>query len=681
LGKPAKIIASMLCAAALNLCSATELGATRFLYRIGGQETPPEVPEGWDVEFVWQPWSDIDEERFGVTELIDLSQEFIAPQGLDPDQNQTPLVRGRGGWIKAIEGFTWRDEPALVTLFDEDPNTAYSGGGGSQSTAYGSCFGTDLCEEDERIFSRFSSERQPSRGIWINLGGLFPIRRIELFPSPTYAARNERVLDHFLIGTNDGDTRKDGRREAAFWDGRPEFFVDYDIRHLRFTNNTPHLVLDMADVPVENIIFEATLGVWELAEFEVYGAGFAPVATYTSNIIDLIDPAALGEMSWSGSNPEGTEIVISARSGDRADPNSYWRLTFRGDERSRLDDEGVPLTRAAYDKLENGAKAGVSPNTEDWDNWLGLEYDTGAADVAGRGARQFIQFQAQLLSDRPVDARSQLDYVEFEIGKPPLVTRALAEISPIEVKPREVTRFQYFILPEFEIGDLGFDSIEIETPVRAASVDSLILSTPDGEDRIAFDVSALATIGDSGFTIQIPEGFRRTLETEGEPIEVIFRSSVYTYGAQFPGRVFDSTKPWEVHQRLTPGDVDLAVDSSRLTVGLTEVGGASVGTLELSTPVLTPNGDGMNDELAITYELVNLAGSVPVSVDIYDLSGRLVAQFLNSRASGKWHETWYGTYGNELNGALAPPGVYIIRMDVDTDESTDTALSSVALAY
>lgn len=217
--------------------------------------------------------------------------------------------------------------------------------------------------------------------------------------------------------------------------------------------------------------------------------------------------------------------------------------------------------------------------------------------------------------------------------------------------------------------------------MRVASVDTLILSTPDGEDRVAFDVSDVAAISDSGFSIQIPNEYRRDLETEGEPIEIIFRTSVYTYGSQFRGRVFDSERPWEVRQRLTPGDVDPAVDSSRLTVGLSEVGGTAVGTLELSSSVLTPNGDGINDELEIIYELVNLAGSVPVTVEVYDLSGRLVAQLVSSRASGRWNETWHGTYGNEINGALAPPGLYIIRVEVSTDEATDTVLSSVALAY
>ena len=268
--------------------------------------------------------------------------------------------------------------------------------------------------------------------------------------------------------------------------------------------------------------------------------------------------------------------------------------------------------------------------------------------------------------------------MEFEVSQPPLVNTAWAEISPVEATPREATRFCYSILPEFEIGDSGFDSIEIATPVRAVSVDTLILSDPVTQERIEIDVRDIATISDDGFVIQIPAEYRRTEETAGEPIEVIFRATIFTFGTHFSGRVFDSTRPWEVRQRLTAGDADPSVESNRLTVGLSEIGGKSVGELQLSSAVLTPNGDGTNDELTISYALVNLAGSVPVTVGVFDLSGRQVALMTSDRASGSFTETWDGTDGGTK---LMPPGIYLIRMDVTTDKSTDTVLSSVALAY
>ena len=152
----------------------------------------------------------------------------------------------------------------------------------------------------------------------------------------------------------------------------------------------------------------------------------------------------------------------------------------------------------------------------------------------------------------------------------------------------------------------------------------------------------------------------------------------FQYGSVFEGRVFDSRREWEVRQRLAGGDADPLVDGNTLSVTLTEVEARAVGALRLSSPALTPNGDGINDELTIDYDLVNMVGSVPVTVGFFDLSGRKVAEVVSERASGQWTEIWDGTDGS---GNLQPPGMYILRMEVETDETSDTVTEAVALVY
>ena len=664
-----------------------ECEATLYVYRIGGEDAPPpEFPDQWDVAFVSIPWSSVDEELFGAAHRLDMSQSSIGPVRIEAGVNQTPLVRDRGGWIWSVDGFSWGEhEPTLALLGDQDLNTAYFGfataGGG-----LGTCWTDDLpeirpgkhrqCFDVERIFRQYGGQ---SRGIWINLGGLFPIRTVVLHA--TTSRGQELSLSHFLIGSNDGDPLKIGYREAAFWVGLHELFVDFDMRHLVFANNAARVELDMGDVPVENIIFETT-GFLELAEIEVYGDGFSPRATYTSNILDLEKPAALGELSWSGDRPEGTDVLLRMRSGNDEDPRYYWRYTFRGDERTRFDDEGRLLTQATYEALEGGEKAGITPDTGSWEFWTPpVEFAKRRVELAGERPRQFVQFEAEFLSDKPVEARSVLDFLQFEVSKPPVVSQVLAEIEPLVANPREVTRFSYRILPEFEADDQGFDSIQIDTPARVVSVDTLILSSADSdnpEGRDTLDVSAAADVSDSGFIIPLPAGYRRDQQSTGLIIEIIFRAPVYQYGFAFSGRVFDSDRPWEVRQRVTPGDADPTVESSSLIVELSDLGASSVDELELSSAVLTPNSDGINDVLEIGFELVNLAGSVPIEIGVYDLSGRRVTRIVSAGASGKFSEAWDGTDGD---GTLLPPGLYVIRMAVTSDEATDIATTTVALAY
>ena len=75
-----------------------------------------------------------------------------------------------------------------------------------------------------------------------------------------------------------------------------------------------------------------------------------------------------------------------------------------------------------------------------------------------------------------------------------------------------------------------------------------------------------------------------------------------------------------MRQALTAGNADPLVDSNTLSVGLVNVEEKAVNALKLSSPVVTPNGDGINDALEIEYELLNLFGAVPVALELYDLS-------------------------------------------------------------
>lgn len=118
----------------------------------------------------------------------------------------------------------------------------------------------------------------------------------------------------------------------------------------------------------------------------------------------------------------GAAIDLSMRSGDDTDPNLYWRLTFRGAERSRLDHKGKPLTRRSYKSLEGGEKGGIAPDHENWEFWTPpLAFDTGRSDLAGTKPRRFVQFKADFNSTRG-EAGSRIDYLQFEVSHPPVAS-------------------------------------------------------------------------------------------------------------------------------------------------------------------------------------------------------------------------------------------------------------------
>ena len=190
------------------------------------------------------------------------------------------------------------------------------------------------------------------------------------------------------------------------------------------------------------------------------------------------------------------------------------------------------------------------------------------------------------------------------------------------------------------------------------------------------DSQWLAEIDSSAFVVHIPH---RDDRHTGEVIEIAFHARVFDYGTVFEGRVSDSTRPWEMPQFLEPGDADFLAENNSLTVELVEVSQLVLDEIELSTEVFTPNGDGVNDALEIGFDLVNLSEAVPVRLEVFDLAGTRRAEVPLARlASGPHSMSWDGTGDNRR---LVAPGLYVLRVDVATDDATFTASRVVSVAY
>ena len=106
---------------------------------------------------------------------------------------------------------------------------------------------------------------------------------------------------------------------------------------------------------------------------------------------------------------------------------------------------------------------------------------------------------------------------------------------------------------------------------------------------------------------------------------------------------------------------------------------ALVQQLDFSTPVITPNNDGVHDELDITYSLFGLPEQIPVNLEIYALDGRRMATVpQGQQTSGPQTARWDG---RDENGQVLPPGVYLIGIAVQSERNGDAALRPLGLAY
>ena len=123
---------------------------------------------------------------------------------------------------------------------------------------------------------------------------------------------------------------------------------------------------------------------------------------------------------------------------------------------------------------------------------------------------------------------------------------------------------------------------------------------------------------DESLEILLP---RKVTAESNDPLRVVFAAEVFARATTFTGEVLTEDEN-RLPQPIEPGDASAAVSTNSLRViGAADAASEIVRRVRLSSGVITPNGDGVNDRLAIEYALFLLPESVPVVFDVYDLAG------------------------------------------------------------
>jgi len=95
--------------------------------------------------------------------------------------------------------------------------------------------------------------------------------------------------------------------------------------------------------------------------------------------------------------------------------------------------------------------------------------------------------------------------------------------------------------------------------------------------------------------------------------------------------------------------------------------------------VLTPNGDGVNDAVGLSYLLSQFAGDVRVRLEVCDLRGRRVRTLADGWQSvGRTELLWDGV---DDAGRRVPPAVYLCRLEVDSDARGFRRTRTIGVAY
>ena len=599
------------------------------IYRFGGPDVPPPKETGEvGVDFVQWDWTDFDPTLGGEALDLDLKPDAIASLRRDPAVNLAPTAEEEGG--------VYIEPPLNDQVWDGDPTTVW------KATPY-------LCGQLLAYYLTCNDDFSNLGTANINLGSLYEIDRIRIVSGLRNPGATVQGLRVFL-----GPPVTD-----RFYDPPPPFSPwVVEIRDNR------QQVLDIPMPPnrgtgfVQIALQEHTLP-WEVHDIHVYARGFASQSTYMSTIFDFDRPMAYGPLRWNGEKGDQAKVQIQTRSGLDDDPVSYWRYIGRGVDKTQV-------SAAGYGELSPGERAGTGYDRGNWSFWSTYEFgDSLGTQIVSPSPRRYFQFRVDFLPRD--DDGGVVEFLEFRVSEP-VATDLVAEVWPAEARTGEWTDFTYVLLPTIGVEDPGFDRLEI----RSESLLGPVSGVQVGDTDVAY-------------TVEAAEPHRLVLafpplqpSDSGALVEVDFEAKVRRYGARFEGRVWHSTRPIDVPQAANDGDATGDYEANRVSVATAERNRLLL-RMDEAVRVVTPNGDGLNDEAVFTFELFEITGQASVRVEVVDLSGRRVRVVDDGdRGIGVYEFPWDA---RDDRGLIVPPGLYVGRVRVQTDGSKVEKVRVLYVAY
>ncbi len=415
-----------------------------------------------------------------------------------------------------------------------------------------------------------------------------------------------------------------------------------------------------------------------MSEMQLYGEGYQPEVSLTSNLIELGDSFNLASIEWDADTPPGTAVVLQTRTGAKVDEvYAYYREAGGKKTLLGLGEEG----KAKHEALKFGKGPielyEIRPS-EEWEPWSAPYLDPEGSPITSPSPQPLLVMRATLISDDP-NTHATLNSIRLNFDEP-VAQQIVGEVSPRQVEtlgePRPLS-----LLVEFEDLNFGFDELLLTPPsgVELGFSNLYIGRLSDLEEGA--DLSALTPVevdavadGDSLWVSFAPTS-RRV-----EALRLEFTGTLYSPGGRLRASLRRSDRGAGFWQR-----VDEKVQRNSLTLVAATQSKELFADLQIPSPVFTPNGDGVNDQMSLEFTLFLVPPDTGVQVEIFDLSGRSVHRFVERReaSTGTYSIRWDGA---DEAGNLLPPGLYALRVSLetstaDTDLTDLEALRTIAIAY
>ena len=665
-----------------HLASSLALG---LLAQAGSPASGSAQVEVWHLGKGGLSWASQAETQVGAVSVGGALQ----PVEITPGQNLTRLL--------ADAGQQWQNNPPVDYTLGGLPHTwtnsnFFNGLAGPLKLVDG-----QDTTSTEAIFK--SSGNPAGTAFFWDLGAAYPINRVRFYPEDTDPDGYMRAYELFVSDNQSFDSsRRPTYTSLRRVENNDTMLVDFEFA----TANTRFIQLkNLSKTP------------FSLAEFEVYGEGYLPVSSYTSQLHSFGTPVNYGRLHLDatrlsqGAGKEAPRCVVQVRNGADDTPLNY----FRSDRETGTETEVSlaeydtqlprlaffrqdPLTGAVLNEVTREAylvlpveeqgpirdlvRGSIRTDGENWSPWsVPMELDaTGSYvfDLDLPGPRTYLQFRISFTGDATNAMR--LDAFRLEYS-PQLASAAVGEVAVaaepapaggIATVPSGVdTTFTCDIRAAFDqAGLVGFSGVKLSSfpaPIFAA-LEMGSPPVPVAETRVETD--------ENGFSVFFDPAMGRQ---NNQPIRLVFRQEALEHHTAVDAWLLGpaGTLP----QPVAAGNANDGVLTNALTVFTTDP--APDLQVTLAPAILTPTGDGVNEAAQIAYSLIQFAGPIRMEIEVFDLSGRRVRQLLSElQPAGAYQLLWNG---RDDGGQLLPPGNYLCRVQAQAQARTFSTENVIGVVY
>lgn len=382
----------------------------------------------------------------------------------------------------------------------------------------------------------------------------------------------------------------------------------------------------------------------------------------------------------------------------------------------------IRLTRQEYIGLPVSVRRRIEPDLEFWSS--AQTADNGELVNAPSG-RPFIQVEVEFISQSP-DAATIISNMRIEFSAPQITDQVIGEIAPaVGVIAGRDTSFVLALKASLGAENNGFNRLQVFTPARTEAIEGMEIDLGDGqtvnltkagegEGPVVDGQFRELFKADDQFVVAFP---RINPADDGQireaRVKIRFRSRVIDFRTNFSASVFLDTLAADVDRQFSSNGilgirdggegildtlafflpqrvedanvVDFATtdqltdrNSLAVTADISEQSDNLVSNFKIIPNPFTPNGDGVNDVITVSFDIQRLLTPRPVHLEVFDLNGQRLHLIERQLPSGGYSQQWDG---RDVSGNMVPPGLYILRISTEADDAGAARTRLVSVAY